>query len=457
MTTSGTTDSWKWRRDRPGLGVWEHRGKVAIAGIGHSNVDRRWDEKDMNKTLGAKAIEACERAMADAGVTKDEVDGLLCCPESMAGWSIAGAAGLWAPRPFFAPPYDSEDGLTIVSGPWLAKQIGLQKGAWVPQDVPDISQHMGMAAQAIGDKKAKVILTVYTGANLNGRYRRGGENASDKAVGMRAFQAPWGNHGGYDFISTICHGSYVQKYGRNHSETAPFVVNQHRNGHLNPWGFYTNHEPKMLTREDYLSSRFILNPLRLWDCDRPVHAVTSYLFTGADRAKDLRQKPVYVLGHSQHNVRNRSSTPSLDEMEAGTDFAAGLIYEASGLQPKDLDIFNPYDGFSVFVKYQLEAFRWKGVQRGEAHDFYKHITVDGDTPLCSGGGNLGNGRTRSMMYTDSIEQLRGCVGVSEGFDDPVKHRPLAGKRQVKIKRETAICAYSPPLGGGWLALGSSPN
>jgi hypothetical protein len=46
-------DRYQWRRDKDGLGVWEHRGKVAVAGFGHSPVDRRWDEVSMDKTLGA--------------------------------------------------------------------------------------------------------------------------------------------------------------------------------------------------------------------------------------------------------------------------------------------------------------------------------------------------------------------------------------------------------------------
>ena len=50
-------DGYQWRRDKDGLGVWEHRGKVAVAGVGHSPVDRRWDGVSMDKTLGAYSIQ----------------------------------------------------------------------------------------------------------------------------------------------------------------------------------------------------------------------------------------------------------------------------------------------------------------------------------------------------------------------------------------------------------------
>src|SRR5262249_52917751 len=67
-------DRYQWRRDKDGLGVWEHRGKVAVAGVGHSPVDRRWDEVSMDKTLGAYSILACRKAMDEAGVTPDQID-----------------------------------------------------------------------------------------------------------------------------------------------------------------------------------------------------------------------------------------------------------------------------------------------------------------------------------------------------------------------------------------------
>ena len=66
-------DRYQWRRDKDGLGVWEHRGKVAVAGVGHSPVDRRWDEVSMDKTLG---------------VTPDQVDGEVTFEEMAIGQLI---------------------------------------------------------------------------------------------------------------------------------------------------------------------------------------------------------------------------------------------------------------------------------------------------------------------------------------------------------------------------------
>jgi len=446
-----TTDTWAWKRDKKGLGRWPHSGKVAIVGIGHSPLDRRWDGKNMNTTLGAYAVLAIQRAMADAGVTEEQVDGLLCCPEN--GDGSGGPAGRWGPRPYFAPPYDSEDGLSIVTNKWLIKQGKLNHIKFAPDKPPAIGEMMGMAAQAVAEGKCHTTLVVYTMGNLEGRYRQGGEtNTADTAKGNGQWSLPWGNHGGNMFLNIFPHAQYNQKYHGQHDDMAPFVINQHRNGMMMPYSFYVNHEPHLLTMEDYLTSRYILRPLRIWDCDRPVNAVTAYLFTTADRAKDMRQKPVYVMNHTQGGNRQRSSHATLDEVESWGSGAAQQVWEGSGLKPADVDIFNPYDGYSTMTQFFLEAFQYKGVQKGGAYPFYKHIEVEGKTPFASGGGNLGNGRTRSAMYTDSIEQLRGRVGQLEGHPHP----ELIGKRAVKTKAEIAVCGFAPTGSEAYLALSKTP-
>ena len=432
-----------WRRDQEGLGLWPHQGKVAITGWGMSPVDRRWDGTSMDKTLGSYAILAAQLALEDAGVRPEEVDGLLQCPNNMAG-ANGGPSANWGPtRPYLAPPYDSEDGLSIVTSGWMLNNMpGLTNVGFAPSVVPDIGEGMGMAAQAVGDGKCEIALYIYTANNLEGRYRRGGENLEDYARGARQWTVPWGNHGGNDWINTIPILQYCREYGTTWEEfLAAFVVNQHRNGLMNDWGFYSLHEPYQLTVEDYVDSRRILNPLRIWDCDRPVNAAGAFVFTTAERARDMKQKPIYVLNHNAGNAGGpRSSQPVLDDVEAWAGRAARLAYEGSGLRPEDVDIFNPYDGYSTMTPFFLEAFQWHGVKRGDAHAFFNgDISVEGSHPFCSGGGNLGSGRTRTAMYIDSIEQLRGT----------------AGRRQVSVKAETAICAYAPAGSMGYLCVSNA--
>jgi acetyl-CoA acetyltransferase len=432
-----------WKRDKEGLGVWEHQGKVAITGWGMSPVDRRWDGMSMDKTLGAYAILAAQRALEDAGVKLDEVDGLFVCPDNLAG-ANGGSAANWGPtRPYFAPPYDSEEGLTIVTKRWMLDNLSPPNITYAPEYVPAIGEGLGMAAQAVGDGKCKVALYVYVMNNLEGRYRRGGESASAYSRGDNQWNNPWGaNNIDLQASGTIPLRQYCQKYGTTWEEMmGPAIVNEHRNGLMQSWGFYALHGASGLNYEDYVNSRPIAWPARIWDYDRPVNAAGAFVITTSERSHDMRQKPVYILNHNEgRGGEARSSHMTMEDWEDGKARVARMVYEGSGLRPEDVDIFNPYDGFSVFLPFALEAFGWHGVKKGDAADFLKgDISVEGAHPFCSGGGNLGNGRTRTAMYIDSIEQLRGT----------------AGRRQVTVKAETAVCAYDPGLTAWYLCLSNS--
>ena len=119
-----------------------------------------------------------------------------------------------------------------------------------------------------------------------------------------------------------------------------------------------------------------------------------------------------------------------------------MCYEGSGLSAKDIDIFNPYDGFTLFFQYFLEGFQWRGVKRGEAHDFYAgDISVEGPNPLSSSGGNCGNGRTRWWGQRDCIQQLRG----------------QAGYRQVRSWHETAIAGAFTAGYSDWVVYSTNPD
>jgi hypothetical protein len=99
------------------------------------------------------------------------------------------------------------------------------------------------------------------------------------------------------------------------------------------------------------------------------------------------------------------------------------------LNIKEIDIFNPYDGYLTFTQQFLEGFQWHGVKWGEAHDFYADdIRVEGPHPFLSSGGNNGTGRTRSCLFSDSLEQTAG---------------PRAA-RQVTTRAETAVAGCNTP-------------
>ena len=414
-------------RGKEGLGVWEHRGKVAIVGVGHSPAERAWDGNP-ETSLGAYALIAAQRALDDAGITADDVDSVAAGPDGM--------GSKWAPREYLPPPYDSEDGLSGVSADWMINQMGLKNIRYSVHS-GDISPLMCAAAQSIGDGLASTMLVVRAVGNMPGRYA---QKPSNKVSGPAQWTDVWGFWGmaqqGYNF------NQYCQKYGTNHDRMAPLVVNLRRNGLLFPEGFYAQKRPQPLTVEEYLSSRWVNEPICMHDCDMPIQAVAAYVVTTAERAKDMKQKPVYFLAHATQTGPVRSSAQTLDEVEKSCDSVARKLYEGSGLNASDIDIFNPYDGFTAFTQYYLEGFGWHGVKRGEAHDFYAgDITVEGPHPLISSGGNNGNGRSRCWHWTDCVQQLQG----------------RAGARQVNVKAETALAGGPMPTSGSWAILSTEPD
>ena len=418
-------------RRKEGLGVWEHRGKVAVAGIGQAPTARRWDGT-LETSLGAWQILAVQRCLEDAGISPDDVDGVVACP--------GGMGDVWKPRPYFDPPYDSEDGLSGVSADWVVKNMGLKNVKFTSHGPVCISNALCVAAQAVGDGETKVCLVVRATGNMPGRYH---QNPGNTVSG----NAQWNDTFGWGLMPQIGFGfeSYCRKYGTNHDRMAPFVVNQHRNGLLFPEGYYAQHRPEPFTEEDYLAGRWLQKPLNIWDADLPIQTAVAYLYTTGERARDMKQKPVYILNHVSQRGVIRSYVETLEETEAFTDSIAKKVLEGSGLTSREVDIYNPYDGYTLFSQYYLEGMQWHGVKRGDAHDFYAgDIRVEGPHPFSSSGGNAGNGRTRWWIYTDCIQQLQG----------------RAGQRQVTIKNgrpETAVAGAFTPGTSDWTVFGTSPD
>ena len=424
----------KWERNSDPVGIWEHRGKVALVGRGHSTTDRRWDGVSLDRTLGAYSMVAARNAMEDAGISPDDVDGVITSPGGQPRHGRFGAG--WAPRPYFDPPYDTEDGLTYVTAEWFARQLDLKNVKYLNSHGDTLWNLIGLAAQAVGDGRCEVCLVPYPNGNLEGRYH---QTEGLEAGGPAQWSLPWGwGLSGQGFIFD----QYCRKYGTNHDRMAPFVVQERKNGLLWPHSYYALHEPEPFTEEDYVNGRWIARGLSIFDCDRPVQAAACYVVTTAERARDMRQKPVYFLDHTEGAFTPRSLVQTLDESEQWTDILAQRAYAGSGLKPDDIDLFSPYDGFAINAQYFLEAFGWRGVKRGEAHDFYAgDISLQGPNPLNAGGGNMGTGRMRTAFITDPMEQLQG----------------RAGPRQVAIKAEVAVTIGVLPGNACCLVLSTSPD
>ena len=425
-----TTTLAGWRRDKVDDGVWEDRAKVAVAGIGHSPVDRRWETGDFDTSLGAYAILAARNAMEDAGVTVDDIDGIISAPGPL--------GDPWGPsRPYFDAPYDSEDGITKVTAEWLARGLGIDpaKLRFASNEIGQIGLLWGYTSEAIARGEASTVLMLYPTGNVEGRYH---QDTDTRAKGPLKWNNIWGFTGGSTYAYQF--NEYTRRYGGSHDDVGHLVVNSRRNGLKVPWGYYTLHEPEPFTHEDYVNGRYINAPLNLFDNDRPVNAAGCYVLTTAEKAQDMKQTPVYIWNHAEHQAAHRSTVQTLDESQEWCGLEARKTLEGAGLAIEEVDIFNPYDGFTLFTQTWLEAFGWHGVKEGEALEFYRgNISSEGPHPFLTSGGNSGTGRTRTAIFTDTIEQLRGT----------------AGDRQVTLKADVGIAGCVLPQTNGHVVFGKN--
>ncbi|MEC7884708.1 MAG: hypothetical protein VYD55_04210, partial [Chloroflexota bacterium] len=154
-------------RSSEGMGVWEHRGKVAAVGVGHSPTERRWDEQP-ETSVGAWSIMALRRAIADAGVSPDQVDGLVIVPVTTTG-------AFWPddkPLPqeaieSFVQTSDPLDGIAKLSDEWLLKNMpeltNVKYSVYAPVCM---SNAINVAAQVVGDGLAHTVLVLKAWHNL---------------------------------------------------------------------------------------------------------------------------------------------------------------------------------------------------------------------------------------------------------------------------------------------------
>lgn len=437
-------------RTKEGLGIWEHRGKVAAVGIGHSPTARRWDEQ-AETSVGAWAILALRRAMEDAGVTPDQVDGLVLGNETTTGsfWP----ADKPIPADFlamFEQTDDPLDGIAQLSAEWIIKNMPeLRHVKFVLTAPLCMSMVLTAAIQAVGDGLTHTCLVLKGWHNFSGRYYQGGANAAATVSGP----GKWGGSmaGPASYTTAMQFQRYMHKYGKTHDMMAPFVVNSRRNGLLFPEGYWAQHRPEQITADDYNNARWIAKPANLYDNDIPIQAAGAYLITTAERARDMKQKPVYILGHAgagrvegtrYSGMKSRGTVETLEEAQASAASTGRKLCEAAGIRPSDISFENMYDGFGLFHVFHIEGLGFAGLKEGEALDFFQgDISIQGPHPVSPSGGNIGSGRTRFWNHTDSMQQIQG----------------RAGARQIRVPAEIGVSGGFMPFWSNFVVWSATPD
>lgn len=388
-------------------GAFTARSEVAIVGFAQSPIVRHADAP-----LGAIAVETTLRAIADAGLTRDQVDGFTT-------GSLLPSSGAHA----------SVDGVSIVTANWLAEHLGINpRFAAGFQGFGQVPGAVMLAVNALATGAADYVIVHRALHNPpRGRYHA---NPMTEARGAMQWTAPQGFFGPLAMIA-LPYNEYLQRYGASRDAMAAVLVEARANGARIPWSYWRD---KPITAADYLDARVIADPIGVLDCDIPVDGVAAFVLTRADRARDLPNRPVYVAGYAQ-GTQSRPRLPMhwpLDDiMDAGFEVARRLEVSA-GLSMRDVDVPQLYDGFSPFVYFWLESLGFCPV--GEAHRFVQDggIRTDGGLPILSGGGALGNGRMHG------VPQMLECYLQLSG---------RAGDRQLASATVGLACHSSPHYGG----------
>ncbi len=363
------------------------RNRVAIVGVGYSDVQRHSE-----RTVGQLAVSACTRALDDAGLTADDIDGVSNYPTPSG--------------PFRGPIVN---GVHVVDVEYIAQAMRLENLNWSCSITGGtIAAALVQAVHALAAGACSHVLVWRAMHNPLGTF---GRVSQPRVEGVGQFTAPWGF--GHNVIRfAMPYSRYMALYGATREHLATFIVRNRANAADNPDAVFNG---RPIGIDDYLESRMIAEPLSLLDCDMPVDGCGAVVLTTADRARDLRQKPAYVTGCASLGLPPRRSLGvTLEDMMISGRRLARALWSSAGLSHHDITHAHLYDGFSYFPYLWLECFGF--YPEGEAYlGLQDDATARGGTlPLNTSGGALGMGRLHgSPQVIEAVLQIRGRSGARQ--------------------------------------------
>jgi acetyl-CoA acetyltransferase len=382
-----------WRRNRLG-------GKVAVVGVGYSELPRR-----TTRSAASLTLDAIRAALDDAGLTMDDVDGMATYPEI----------------PVFGNPH--VDGVDVVSVHYVSRLLGLtDRLRWHVQTdslVPNTFIE-GVHAVAAGACDVCVVFRTMHNPSTPGTYNA---FTADRAPGNSQFTAPYGVHRGYQYFGSA-YRRYMWKYGATREQMATLIVNNRVQAARNPVAYFRD---QPLTVDDYLGARMIAEPVCLLDCDLPVDGAVALVLVNAERAHDGPGAPAWVAGSSQYVGaaggfvgKQLTLGPPLEHIQEGAAPMGTILWETTGRRASDVKVAEMYDGYSFFVYWWLEALGLCG--KGEAASFIQdgRIAQTGALPLNTFGGQLGEGRLHGIGHiAEAARQAAGRAGDRQVADADV--------------------------------------
>jgi acetyl-CoA acetyltransferase len=361
-----------------------------ISGIGQSAIGRRLHRGALDLTL-----DAAREAIADAGLTTADIDGISTYPGG-GGGAPSGFAGPGTP--------EVQDALRL--------QVNWHSGG--PEGAAQLAAVVN-AVLAVGAGLARHVLvyrtvTESTAQGSGGRQGIGVGNGRQGVSGVMQWSLPFRAYSAANWLA-INAQRHFHEFGTTAEQMAMIPINARKNAALNPKAVYTD----PMTLDDYFASRMITTPFRLFDCDAPVDGSTALIVSTAEHARDV-DHPVARVEAVGTALRGRPSWDQFDDMTTMAARDAGAhLWTRTDLKPADVDVAELYDGFSFLAMTWLEALGF--CAKGESGPFIEgghRIALDGELPLNTHGGQLSAGRLHGFGFIhEACLQLRGAAGARQ--------------------------------------------
>ncbi len=365
---------------RPMVTSDKFEDKVALTGIGASRLGRRLMAAPL-----ALTVEACQAAVADAGLTFEDIDGLSTYPGlDVAGMGEGGVSALEGALGFRPTWINGGMDTFGPSGSVIAAMMAVATG---------LARHV-LCFRTVWESTFSELLKVGKAAPPGGRR-------------TNSWQVPFGATSAAHTLALNAQ-RHFHRYGTTRETLGWIALNQRANAALNPTAIYRD----PMSMDDYLSARMITTPFGLYDCDVPCDGAVAVVVSAVDVARDLAKPPIRVEAVGTQIIERTDWDQSTLTHEPQVLGQSAHLWSRTSMRPADVDVAELYDGFTFNCLSWIEALGFCGI--GEAKSFLDggvNIARDGLLPLNTHGGQLSHGRTHGMgLIHEAVTQLRGEAG-----------------------------------------------
>ncbi|MCH8064585.1 MAG: lipid-transfer protein [Chloroflexi bacterium] len=354
------------------------RNKAAIVGIGQTEFS-----KDSGRSTLRMALEAILQALDDAGLKPQDVDGVvkMSANNDIFEIDLLRSLNLSNLRFFHEIPHGGGAACGTIAG----------------------------AVAAIASGMADVVVT-FRSLNERSERRFGQSTVGGGVGGWGQDKIPHGLVTPAQWIA-IFGQRYLHEYGHTTEEFGRVSVLCRKHAATNPHAMMYE---RPITLEDHQNSRWITEPLRLFDCCLDTDGACAAIVVSAEKAKQLKGTPAYIAAAAQGTGSRtemmtsyqRKSLARLEEAEA----TAAELYRTAELEPQQIDVAEIYDHFTPMVLMALEAYGF--AEPGQSPHLFREgrLELDGDLPLNTHGGHLGEGYLHGFGHiVEGVRQIRGSA------------------------------------------------